>query len=82
MKMKIEYAKRAVKVINSLDKPTKQRIRTAIEKLPDGDVRPLIGSNGTYRMRIGDWRVLFSYPANDTILIERIGPRGKIYKGV
>ena len=80
--MKIEYAKRAVKVITSLDKPTKQRIRAAIEKLPAGDVRPLIGSNGTYRMRVGDWRILFSYPAHDTILIERIGPRGKSYKGV
>lgn len=80
--MKVEYAKIAVKVINSLDRPTKQRVRSAIEKLPEGDVRPLKGSSGSYRLRVGDWRILFSYPAQDTILIEKIGPRGEIYKGV
>ena len=80
--MKVEYAKVAVKVINSLDRPTKQRIRAAIEKLPEGDVRPLKGSSGSYRLRVGDWRILFSYPVQDTILIEKIGPRGEIYKGV
>lgn len=30
--MKIEYSKRSVKYINSVDKPTKKRLREAIEK--------------------------------------------------
>ena len=80
--MEIRYSKAAVKVINSMDRPTKQRIRAAIEKLPEGDIKALKGSKGSYRLRMGDWRILFSYPEHDIILIEKIGPRGEVYKGV
>ena len=76
--MRIEYAHAAVKVINGMDRPTKQR--SGIEKLPQGDIKPYKGSPGTYRLRVGDWRILFSYPEDDTILIEKIGPRGGVYK--
>lgn len=79
--MEIRYSKAAGKAIGEMDRPAKQRIKTAIEKLPDGDVKPLRGSKGTYRLRVGDCRILFSYPADDTILIEKIGPRGDVYKG-
>lgn len=78
--MRVEYARAAVKVINSMDRSTKQRIKAGIEKLPQGDIKPYKGSPGTYRLRVGDWRVLFSYPEEDTILIEKIGPRGGVYK--
>lgn len=80
--MNIEYAKRAVKAISGMDKPTKQRIRTAIEGIPNGDIKPLQGSNGSFRLRVGGWRIIFSYPNTDTILIEKIAPRGGVYKGV
>ncbi len=80
--MDITYSRTSVKVINSMDKATKQRIRTGIEKIPQGDIKPLKGSPGTYRLRVGDWRILFSYPEQDTILVEKIGPRGGVYKGV
>ncbi len=80
--MKIEYARAAVKVINGMDRPTKQRIKAGIEKLPQGDIKPYKGSPGTYRLRVGDWRILFSYPEDGTILVEKIGPRGQVYKGV
>jgi len=80
--MQITYSRAAVKVISSMDKATKQRIKAGIEKIPKGDIKPLKGSQGTYRLRVGDWRILFSYPEHDTILIEKIGPRGGVYKGV
>lgn len=80
--MEITYSKAAVKVINGMDRPTKQRIKTAIEKIPEGDIKPLQGSKGSYRLRVGGWRILFSYPEHDIILIEKIGPRGEVYKGV
>ena len=79
--MKVEYARAAVKVINGMDRTTKQRIKAGIEKLPEGDIKPYKGSPGTYRLRVGDWRILFSYPEHDIILIEKIGPRGGVYKG-
>lgn len=78
--MRVEYARAAVKAINSMDRPTKQRIKASIEKLPAGDIKPYKGSPGTYRLRVGDWRILFSYPEEGTILIEKIGPRGGVYK--
>lgn len=80
--MDISYAKAAVKVINGMDRATKQRIKAAIEKIPAGDIKPLKGSSGSYRLRVGGWRILFSYPGDDIILIEKIGPRGDVYKGV
>jgi mRNA interferase RelE/StbE len=76
----VEYSKKAVKVINRLDAPLKQRIRAAVNALPKGDVRLLSGKTGTWRLRIGDWRVLFSYPERNKILVEKIGPRGQVYK--
>ncbi len=79
--MEIQYAKAAVKVINAMDKATKQRIRAGIEKIPAGDIVPLRGAPGSYRLRIGDWRILFSYSEHDIILVEKIGPRGDVYKG-
>jgi len=80
--MQIVYSRAAVKAINSMDKVTKQRIKAGIENIPQGDIKPLKGSPGTYRLRVGDWRILFSYTEDDTILIEKIGPRGGVYKGV
>ena len=41
--MKIQYAKLAVKSIETMDRPTKQRIKQAIEGLPQGDVKRLKG---------------------------------------
>ena len=80
--MEISYARAAVRAINNMDKSVKRRIKAAIEKLPEGDVLPLQGCKGSFRLRVGDWRVIFSYPADNAILIEKIGPRGQIYKGV
>ena len=79
--MEIQYARAAVKAINGMDRETKQRIKAALEKLPKGDIKPYRGSPGTYRLRVGGWRILFSYPEQTIVLVEKIGPRGDIYKG-
>ena len=79
--MEISYARAAVKAINALDRPTKQRIKKAVEGLPKGDIVPLSGSTRLYRLRVGDWRVVFSYPHENAVLIEKIAPRGDVYKG-
>jgi mRNA interferase RelE/StbE len=77
--MNITYLKQAVKAIERLDIPTKQRIKQGIIKLPDGDVKRLKGYTDLYRLRIGDWRVLFTMIA-DRITVEDILPRGDAYK--
>jgi len=77
--MRKTYSKKAVKDINKINAPTKQRIKIGIEKLPDGDVKKLKGYENLYRLRIGDWRVIFSYADKNVILIEEVGLRGDIY---
>ncbi len=80
--MKIEYSRAAVKSINNLDKQTKKRVKASIEKIPDGDIKPLRGSKGSYRLRVGSCRIIFSYLDDSAILVDKVGPRGGIYKGV
>ena len=86
--MRIEYKKQAVKFLESLDRPTKQRIRTAIEGLtqepPKGDIKPLQGyKDGRKRLRVGKYRIIYKYEPNGEItvlLILDIDSRGDIYK--
>ncbi len=77
--MQIEYSKQAVKYINSVDKPTKKRLKEAIEKIPLGDIKKLQGIENGYRLRVGDLRVLFSLE-DDIVYIDNILPRGQVYK--
>jgi mRNA interferase RelE/StbE len=82
-KTEIEYSKTAAKIINSLDRPTKQRIKAGIEGLPDGDIKLLQGFNNIYRLRIGKYRVLYEYRnigSKQLLYIKDVGPRGDIYK--
>jgi len=79
--MQIEYSKQAVKTISNMDTATKNRIRQGINKIPEGDIVPLKNSPGSYRLRVGGWRIIFSYRSDDVILIEKIAPRGDVYKG-
>lgn len=77
--MQIVYERNAAKHIQEQDKPTKQRLKTAIEKLPDGDVKKLQGYKNDYRLRVGNLRVLFAIE-NDIIIIKDVLPRGQAYK--
>lgn len=52
----------------------------AIENVPIGDINPLKDSKNNYMLSIRDWRIIFSYPTKNTVQIEKIAPRGKVYK--
>ena len=80
--MNIIYHKQAVKALEYMDAVTKRRIKNSIDGIPKGDIKRLRGHTELYRLRIGDWRIVFSYPDDETLLIERIAPRGGVYKGV
>ena len=77
--MRKTYAKQAVKDIARVNNPIKQRIRNGINGLPLGDVKKLKGHENLYRLRVGDWRIIFSYADESTILIEEIETRGDAY---
>lgn len=77
--MQIEYEREAAKYIQAQDKPTRQRLKLAIEKLPDEDVKRLQGYKNDYRLRVSDLRVLYSVN-DDIITIKDVLPRGQAYK--
>ena len=73
------YSKKAIKFLKKQDVPTRKRLVSAIEKLPpEGDIKKLQNRAG-YRLRVGDFRVIFD--SNGVIIdIIDIGNRGQIYK--
>ncbi|MCH5209443.1 MAG: type II toxin-antitoxin system RelE/ParE family toxin [Oscillospiraceae bacterium] len=77
--MVINYSKQAIKFLSRQDRPTKERIVDAINKLPAGDVKKYQGTNSRYRLRVGDFRVIFDKQDN-ILYIEKIGSRGDVYK--
>ena len=87
-KVRIEYAKSAVKYIESLDRPTKQRIKAGIEGLaetpPKGDIKTLQGySDGRKRLRIGKYRIIYNNKQDgeiEILYIMNVDTRGDIYK--
>lgn len=85
MSRQVEWAKRALKELLRLDKPTQSRIVEAINELAAssrGDVRRLEGSEvEAFRLRVGGWRVIFCYQSDETLLVLRVRPRGDAYKG-
>ena len=82
MQYRIEIDKRAVKFISKQPKPQQVRLFRAIYKLPSfGDIKAMKGHTGFYRLRVGDYRVIYSVD-NNILLVQviEIGNRGDIYK--
>ena len=88
MSWKIEVKPTAEKSYLKLDKKTRNRIRKALKELEQKEnpfihynVKPLTGQlQGDYRLRVGDWRLLFTPGKNEKIIhIYAILPRGGAY---
>ena len=77
----IIYTKRAMKNIKSIDARVKDRVRAGIEKIPFGDIKKLQGYSNFYRLRIGDYRVIYEI-VDDKIIVDAVLPRGEAYKGL
>ena len=63
--------------------PHPKRIAThlldRINQIPEGDIKPLSGRKGEYRLRVGKFRILF-YIEAETVRIFKIDTRGDLYK--
>lgn len=79
--MEIKVTKTAIKDIKKLDTQTRDRILKGIYKLPLGDVKRLQGYTNYYRLRIGDFRIIYSV-SDETIIISAVLPRGEAYKHI
>ena len=84
MSRRIDWAKRALKELARLDRPTRERILSALADLAAfdrGDIRRLQGRPElVFRLRVGSWRILLSYEDDTSILVQGVRPRGNAYK--
>lgn len=81
MKYNILLTKKARKFIASQPKPRQIQLLKAIYSLPDGDTKPLTGKNNMYRLRVGDYRVIYTIQDKMlTITVVNAGNRGDVYK--
>jgi len=82
---RVELARSAAKDLRGIDRKWIPRIVAAIETL-ESDPRPpgckkLVGSDHTYRVRIGDYRVIYDiHDATLIILVVRIRHRRDVYR--
>ncbi len=83
MTHRVVFTERAAKDIAGLDKTTKERIGRALRRLetePRSKSRQLTQpALGTYRYRIGDFRVIFDIEGDEVVIL-RVGHRSIIYR--
>ena len=83
MAFNIQYKKSIARDLGRLDKKEARRILEKIEKdlSERADAYPVLKGEfaGLRKMRVGDYRVIFTVMNND-ILILRIGHRREVYK--
>lgn len=84
MTYRIELAPAAVRQLRKLDRSAQRRVQAAIELLateprPSG-AKKLVGGNGEWRVRTGDYRVV--YQIDDgvlLVLVVAVGHRREVY---
>ena len=85
MPYRVEVKKSAVKEIAALPRRDQRRVVRAIDALadeprPEG-VRKLTGAEDVYRIRVGDYRIIYQIADNVlTVLVVRVGHRKDVYR--
>lgn len=81
--MRIYLSTRAKKTLDNASVELKTRLESKISELIDTPYPPgckkLKGAPNSYRLRVGDYRVLYSILPQDKILIFKIAPRNSVY---
>jgi mRNA interferase RelE/StbE len=82
---RIEVTRDALRALAKLDKPVRRRVQVAIDGLgenprPSG-VIALQGLRGAYRLRVGNYRVIYTVDDNRlVVLVVELGHRREIYR--
>lgn len=81
----IRYIKEAIKTLRKLPRNMRELIEQKLQEFAENpasgrNVLKLEGRPG-YRMRVGDWRIVFDIDTGALIiLVLKIAPRGEVYK--
>lgn len=83
MKYKVVFTKRAARDISNLEPEVKDRVKDTMARYMEDPLnyarRMVDPSLGTYRFRIGDYRVIFDVEGEEIIIL-RVGHRKEIYR--
>ena len=83
MQYKIVFTKRAAKDVSGLEPDVRERIGESLKRYssdPLSYARKMIDSSlGSYRFRIGDYRVIFDLE-DGKIVVLRVGHRREVYR--
>jgi mRNA interferase RelE/StbE len=82
---KIQWKRSAKKELKKLDKQVILRILQAVESLAEDPLqsasKKLVGSDSIYRLRVGDYRIIYSLKSSVlTIEIIKVGHRKEVYR--
>ena len=75
MKRRLEWSPRALDDLARIvrtDRRQADRVKGAVERFAEtgtGDTLKLAGQGGLYRLRVGDWRVIFSYEDGGLVML-------------
>lgn len=81
----ITYSRDAIKTLSRMPTNTSRLIRSKIEQYAAdpatlaNNVKALKGADNHFRLRVGDWRVIFS-ETGEIIAIIKVAPRGGAYE--
>lgn len=84
---KIEFRAKAIKELGAIQKNDQLKIKKKIEKLAENpfpnDVKKLSNEDEVYRVRVGNYRVLYSIDKGKLIvLVLEVGHRREIYRNL
>ncbi len=87
MSYTIEFSPRAARQFKDLPKQVQVRLKTKIDALSENPrprgVEKLKGEDDLYRIRVGDFRVIYQVKDNALIvLIVKIGDRKEVYQRI
>ncbi len=82
--MKIEIRKSAIKDLKAISQESKIHIHNKIKELvnfPDlSNIKKLTNFEPAYRLRVGNYRILFDVVDNEKIIVGRVSHRKDSYK--
>jgi len=85
MSYRVVLAPAAERQLRKFDPPVRRRLQAVLELLADQPRPPaakqLVGGAGEWRVRTGDYRIVYEIEADDLIiLVLRVGHRREVYK--
>ena len=84
---RVVLTRKATKGLERAPEHIKKRVVEALDTLQGSfapvkqfDVKRLEGAEGTFKIRIGDWRIIYEVRRKESlIIVHQIAPRGRAY---